>query len=157
VSAGGRRYDLLVQLKALWWNIDWQSRHRTVDQIAAVRSLHTAPDVVGLCELQRRSFTDWRDALESDGYTVVDSDRPDGARKLRVLLAVKRELRPVSRRRFASMRPGAVASAEIQQGGRRIEVHAVGVPNGTTNGWVKIDHLWALRAASSLAPTTRPR
>ena len=26
-----------------------------------------------------------------------------------------------------------------------MEVHAVHIPNGSSNGWVKIDHLWALR------------
>jgi endonuclease/exonuclease/phosphatase family metal-dependent hydrolase len=146
----------MTQLTVLWWNVDWQSR-RTEAQIEAVRTLPARPDVIALCELQQASFAEWHDVLEHDGYTVVDSDQPDNARRLRVLLAVKRALRPASRRRFEAMWPGTVASAQIQPGGRALEVHAVHIPNGTSNGWAKIDHLWSVRHGLEPSPGRPPQ
>ena len=72
----------------------------------------------------------WCDTLERDGYAVVEAHHPDKARQLRVLIAAKQALRPRSRRRFGSMWPGTVASAEIHPAGNPLEVHAVHVPNG---------------------------
>ena len=145
----------MVQLRLLWWNVDWQSR-RTDDQVAAVRRLRASPDVIALAELQRKSFAEWRVALNEDGYAVVECEQPESWRRLRVLLAVKRELEPVARQRFEAMRPGTVASAEIRAGGKRLEVHAVHIPNGTANGWAKIDHLHAVRRGLEPHPSGSP-
>jgi exonuclease III len=134
----------MSELRILWWNVDWQSR-QTDAQIKKVLGLRPRPEVIALCELQRRSFADWAAALAAKGYEVVDADRPHQSRRLRVLLAVKREFEPQPRKRFKRMWPGTQASALIDVGGAPAEIHAVHIPNGTKNGWAKIDHLRTVR------------
>ena len=86
--------NLIVQLRLLWWNVDWQSR-RTDDQVAAVRRLRTIPTRnrarrVAAQELRGMA----RGTRTRTATAVVESEQPESWRRLRVLLAVKRELSP---------------------------------------------------------------
>lgn len=63
-----------------------------------------------------------------------------------MLLASRMPIAPLSTARFGpSVRPQALRSARVSVAGSEVDIHAVHVPNGSANGWEKIDHMWALR------------
>lgn len=143
-------------LRVLWWNLDWNHVNRNDDQIAAVRALDEAPAVFGLSELSAHRAEKWREVFEPLGYEFIP-DPPDlGRRQLRVVLASRVPFKPLAKARFEGLRPQSHSSALIQIGNAEVEVHATHVPNGSANGWVKIEHFHALRAGLA-PPHERPQ
>ena len=125
--------------------------HSRPDQ--AVKQLRPQPAVLGLSEIDAARERAWVDAFND--YVFLESP-PLATRKNRVLLGVHELLwlRPVER--FRNVRPQTVRSALIEVSGSEIEIHAAHVPNGQSNGWVKIDDLLALRCGLEL-PHPRPQ
>jgi len=132
-------------LSLLWWNASWQHRGQTDDQIAAVLGLRRAPTVIGLCELTVSTSSRWRSALETRGYRVLADPPGLPSRHLRVLLAARSMHRDLGIERFGHVRHGALRGLSLQVHSTEVDVYAVHIPNGSVNGWEKIDHLESLR------------
>ena len=98
----------------------------------------------------------WRARLRAEGYEFVRSPPRLEDRQLRVMLGSRLPITAASVRRFTGVWPRALRSARLDREGSAIEVHAVHVPNGSTNGWVKIDHLHAIRRGLQ-PPHPRPQ
>ena len=155
MTVGGRpilnRHSVL---RLLWWNVSWEHSAETDQQIEAVRSLDPPPDVVALSEVDEYRENQWRNALEAD-LTFVDPPRDLPRRKLRVLLGCTSLVSSLPLDQFPGVRPQAMRSARVRVGEREVDVHAVHIPNGTSNGWMKIDHLWGVRVGLE-PPRPRP-
>lgn len=52
---------------------------------------------------------------------------------------------PVKQARGFVVWPRSIASARAAIADKEVDIHAVHIPNGSSNQWIKIDHLWALR------------
>ena len=146
----------MSELRFLWWNVDWQSAAQNDTRIKAVLNLRPAPDVVALTELSAARARAWRARLRAEGYEFVRSPPRLEDRQLRVMLGSRLPITAASVRRFTGVWPRALRSACLDLEGSAIEVHAVHVPNGSTNGWVKIDHLHAIRRGLQ-PPHPRPQ
>src|SRR4051812_34445253 len=107
--------------------------------------MNVLPDVVALCELSARTAADWRRSLRPKGYEFLRTHGSLRARQLRVLLGSRLRIRGLRTRRFRGVRPQALRAGRTAAGGIDLDVYAVHIPNGSQNGWVKIDHLTAIR------------
>src|SRR4051794_31337747 len=130
----------MADLQVLWWNVDWRSASNNDEQIAAVLGLGMRPDVVALSELNGSRARVWRRRLRAEGYAFARSPRGLPNRQLRVLLGARHAILAARIQRFAGVWPRAVRSVRIDFHGAAVDVHAVHIPNGSANGWVKIDH-----------------
>lgn len=139
-----------VDLRLLWWNVSWLHAGQTDRQIDAVLALPLPPDVVALTETKAGSAKSWQRRLRAEGYKFLRSPPGLAPGQIRVLLASRLPLRALPRRRFLGVRPNALRSGAVQVGDREVHVHAVHIPNGSGNGWVKIEHLEAVRHGTRL-------
>jgi exonuclease III len=150
--------------RLLWWNLNGpngERMHRQLDLIR--RDLDRFPDVLAFAEMLASSVAVLRDELPD--YTVIAPDGDLPANKRRSALAIRGdaealpaverfvipESHPVAQARGFSVWPRAIASALTDLLGQPVEIHAVHIPNGSSNGWIKIDHLWALRYGLELS------
>jgi endonuclease/exonuclease/phosphatase family metal-dependent hydrolase len=146
------------QYRLLWWNVNAPGADRMRRQLAAVRhDLGSLPDVLAFGEVLSSSLEVLREELED--YSVIAPAVELAAAKRRCVVAVRgvAEALPVSRRftiperhhvepaRGFRVWPRSIVSVGAELGGQPVEIVAAHIPNGSSNGWVKIDHLWALR------------
>lgn len=144
------------RLRVLWWNLAAPNPDRATRQIDLMLALRPKPDVIALCEVRE----DVVELLEArlHGYKVFAPDIDLKPMQRRVVMAARPEARELAIDQFQipddhsvpqargfHVRRHALRSISVTVDGRGIEVHAVHIPNGSSNGWEKIDHLWAVR------------
>lgn len=141
-----------------WWNLQGPSAERMRRQLELIRrELDPLPDVFAFAEVLASSAGALREELPD--YTVIapDGDLPPKKRRSALAIRGEAEALPTAERfqvperhhipeaRGFRIWPRSIVSAQTELTGQPVEVHAVHIPNGSSNGWVKIDHLWALR------------
>jgi endonuclease/exonuclease/phosphatase family metal-dependent hydrolase len=151
-----------------WWNLQGPGAERMRRQLELIRrELDPLPDVLAFAEVLASSADALREELPD--YTVIAPDGDLHPKKRRSALAIRgdAEALPTAERfqvperhhipeaRGFRIWPRSIVSARTELAGQPVEVHAVHIPNGSSNGWVKIDHLWALRYG--LERSTRPQ
>ena len=149
-----------VRWTLLSWNVAGRTR-RWPDQLAAIRRLD--PDVVALQEVTASTAGRWRQALASEGWCsfvfsfdlAPSSFAPTGPRRYGLVLASRLPLVVHDPERFAVPWQERVLSATIHLPNGSVEITTTHVPPGSSNGWIKIEHLEGLRlglAASGSTP-----
>lgn len=108
------------------------------DQWAAVRG--RGPDGVSLQEVRAQTVGQWRSLLEADGFNVLTTQHLVTNRRNFLLVASKVGLRPVDGWIEVPF-PELVLPVVL---GNEVELVATHVPNGSTYGMKKIEHLEAL-------------
>jgi endonuclease/exonuclease/phosphatase family metal-dependent hydrolase len=134
----GRSFSVLS------WNIDlFKASSASLDAIA---SLPEWPDVLMLQEVPTRSAGELRERLGELGYHTVYSCGDDAVEKDYGNVIASHA--PLTRLEVGSAEfpwPELVAHAEIDSWVGPVDVVTVHVPNGSGNGWKKIETLEALR------------
>src|SRR4051794_24523583 len=102
------------ELRLLWWNVSWQHRNRTADQINAVRTLPKQPNVLALCEVNAHTERVWRDAFPN--FLFADPPASLSAGANRVQLGAHEELRFEQQEHFFELDQGTVRSGQIEVG-----------------------------------------
>lgn len=144
--------------RLLWWNLQGPGAERMRRQLELIRrELDPLPDILAFAEVLASSADAMREELPD--YTVIapDGDLPPKKRRSALAIRGEAEALPTAERfqvperhhipeaRGFRIWPRSIVSAQTELAGQLVEVHAVHIPNGSQNGWVKIDHLWALR------------
>ena len=141
------------------WNVAGRTG-RWPEQFAAVRRID--PEVVALQEVTVRTAPVWREAFERDGWRsfvfsfdlAPKSFSPTGPRRYGLVLAARFPLIPRDPRRFHVPWPERVLSATVCLPHRRVEITTTHVPPGSSNGWIKVEHLEGLRLGLMAGPST---
>lgn len=133
-------------VRPLSWNIDGfaQKRRQTVwAQIDAVLDLRA--DVVCLQELRAESRDAWVAALSARYSSIHTTEHLLGERHNFLLIATDWDLKARPAKEFEVPFAELVASVVITLPGHGpVELTTTHVPNGSNNGWRKIDHLEGL-------------
>lgn len=144
--------------RLLWWNLKGPGAGRMRRQLRAARDEFEAlPTVLAFAEVLASSLQFLREELPD--YTVIAPTSDLKPTQRRSVLAIRGDAEELSAtERFTipgshqvpeargfQIWPRSMVSAQATLGGQAVEIHAVHIPNGSSNGWVKIDHLWALR------------
>lgn len=115
-----------------------------------------SPDVVTLQETRPSTHERWRDAAVADlGLPHVLSSletahsRLPRQRRLGVFMAARHPLSSDSRDQIQSPWPEKALSARLESPIGSIDLHAVYVPPGSSNGWVKVEVLESIFEALS--------
>ena len=143
----------------LSWNVSRRTR-RWPDQLAAVCRLD--PDVVALQEVTAYTAELWRQALVSEGWCsfvfsfdlAPSSFSPTGPRRYGLVLASRLPLVTHDPERFPVPWQERVLSATIDVPNGCVEITTTHVPPGSSNGWIKIEHLEGLRLAFAASGST---
>ncbi|MBK5116765.1 MAG: endonuclease/exonuclease/phosphatase family protein, partial [Thermoleophilia bacterium] len=142
----------------MWWNLNGPNANRLRAQVQRLCALRPLPELLGLCEVPTERVGDLRDLVQPVGYEVFPAASDLEPKIKQVVIASRLPARPISTARFKvradhpvreargfDVWPKAVSSIDVSAGEQALSVHAVHIPNGSRNGWVKFDHLWALR------------
>lgn len=133
--------------------ISWNLNARRTNLGLQVEALAVrAPDVVALQEVTPMTVAALRAALAKAGLPYAADSfalappyfAPTGARRYGLLTASRCEIVAEAPGRFALPWPERVLTVALLTPGGRVEVHNTHVPPGSSNGWVKIDHLVGL-------------
>lgn len=136
-------------MRLISWNVN--ARRTFVErQVAALAEFR--PDIIALQEVTPTSLLPLQIALRKAGWLhLVDSFSlapvefmPFGARRYGLFLASRYALVPQSPNLFRLPWPERVLSATVQTPSGFVNIHNTHVPPGSSNGWVKVDHLIAL-------------
>jgi endonuclease/exonuclease/phosphatase family metal-dependent hydrolase/tetratricopeptide (TPR) repeat protein len=132
-------------LSALTWNINLLTG--TGSTLEPLRRLPLLPDVVTLQEVARERFPEIGERLHDMGYPgVIYSGRPDATEKLYGnVIAARTALAPGMPAPPGFPWPQLVEHAVLDAQGEPLHVITVHVPNGSNNGWKKIETLDALK------------
>jgi exonuclease III len=133
-----------LNFRLLSWNVAGRAR-RLKDQVEAI--LEVGPDIVALQEVISRTAPIFCSAFLNSGYDfVVDSfglsadlEVLKGPRRYGQLIASRYPLTPLTPAHFNVPWPERVLSAIVHLPGRKIELHNVHIPPGSSNGWTKIE------------------
>ena len=129
-------------LSVLTWNINFRD-DRALGPLASLSNL---PDVVTLQEVKLSHETLIRRRLEDLGYAVVFSgDSAATDKRYATMVGARGRLAPTDLSAFGFPWPQLVAHATLATPGALVNLVTVHVPNGSGNGWTKIDALEALR------------
>jgi len=130
-----------ASLKLITWNIN--RRRATEEQAEALKS--RSPDLVALQEVRLGSLEVWREALADLGLRYVESTRELANDRRSFLLTASRW--PLCERGSRAIEvPMAelILSTYLKAPARPIQVINTHVPNGSSYGWRKVEHLEAL-------------
>ena len=141
-------------MEVRWALLSWNVAARTArwpDQFAAVRRLD--PDVVTLQEVTAHTAGLWREALIRSGWRsfifsfdlAPQSFLPTGPRRYGLVLAPRFPLASHDPQRFPVPWQERVLSATSFLPNGRVEITTTHVPPGSSNGWIKVEHLEGLR------------
>ena len=129
-------------LSVLTWNINFRAAS-TLEPLSALPSL---PDVVTLQEVTPKHSEGVRERLHKMGYATVYSGLEDASDKqYGNVIAALTQLTLVDSVALGFRWPQLAAHAVVDTPGGRINVVTVHVPNGSGNGWKKIDTFDALK------------
>lgn len=146
-------YDSTVAMRLVSWNVNGRYGPALKKQIELVRQAD--PALVCLQEVRSESVDAWTTALEAKGMTVETTRDLVGERTYFLLLAHRgRQVERKPARSFEVPYPELVLSLLIELYGGALEVITTHVPNGSANGWRKVEHLEGLYGTSRAA--TRP-
>jgi exonuclease III len=139
-------------VKVISWNVNRRRQPAHQMRVLAERR----PGIIALQEMTARSVADWVQALKAEGFhhvraTMLDASQVGrGAHASGVLIASRYPLNEHARVSFS------VPSWEEQVLSRLVEtpigelvIHNVHVPNGSDNGWAKVEVLEAVYAGLS--------
>ena len=70
------------QLRLLWWNVSWQHRKRTPEQIRAIQALSERPNMLALGELNARTEQAWREAFPDFVFADPPASLPDATNRV---------------------------------------------------------------------------
>jgi exonuclease III len=148
-------------MRLLSWNLNAR-RSRIAEQVAVLAE--RAPDVVALQEVTPSMAAPLSAHLRDAGLAhVVDSFSlapadfvPSGPRRYGLLTASRYPLTPELPGRFPVPWPERVLTTTAVIGGEAVELHVTHVPPGSSNGWVKIEHLEGLHRGLA-RPSVVPR
>ena len=135
--------------------ISWNTNKRRDD---AARQMHALaerkPDIIGLQEVTGRTVADWVEALEAEGFPYVRATVADsspivaGPHVSGVLIASRHPFGNQARQACVSYDVPSwrekVLSLIIATPLGEVAVHNVHVPNGSDNGWGKVEVLEAV-------------
>lgn len=129
-------------LSVLTWNINFRA-DRVLGPLASLPDL---PDVVTLQEVTLSHEALIRRRLEDLGYAVVSSgDSAATDKRYANMIAARGRLAPSDLSAFGFPWPQLVSHATLDTPGALVNLVTVHVPNGSGNGWKKIDALESLR------------
>jgi endonuclease/exonuclease/phosphatase family metal-dependent hydrolase len=131
-------------LQVATWNVAFRSA-------SVIDGLDRAckPDVVALQEVTDGQVGAFKERLAKMGLTEVyfSGCARAGTKRYGNLIASRYELKPVAVRTRPKLPwPQLIAVAEVAAGGHAVVVVNVHVPNGSRNGWAKVDTLEAVAA-----------
>jgi endonuclease/exonuclease/phosphatase family metal-dependent hydrolase len=127
------------------WNIHFQ----TADVLNGIQDLSPRPDVVTLQEVTNKHLDGIRKSLGAMGYAVLDScDAQRKVKRYGNVIAVSSDttIHRVALTGFPWPQLALGARIETQSG--PLSVITAHIPNGSGNGWRKIDALEALRSTA---------
>lgn len=136
-------------MRLISWNVN--ARRTFVErQVAALAKFR--PDIIALQEITPTNLLPFQIALRKAGWLhIVDSFSlapaeftPLGARRYGLLLASRYALTPQIPDLFQVPWPERVLSAAVQTPTGPVDIYNTHVPPGSSNGWVKVDHLIGL-------------
>ena len=141
--AAASTWTAMAELTLISWNVN--GNRRVDEQASAV--LAEAPDAVAPQEVRHGTLDDWRAELESAGFAVVSTQHLVGERTNFVLTASRHPIVEVApAKAFSVPFSERLLSTTLDVGGRRIELLNTHVPDGSGNGWRKVEHFEALYA-----------
>jgi exonuclease III len=120
------------------------------------------PDVVALQEVTPYTAELWRHALVTEGWCsfvlsfdlAPSSFSPSGPRRYGLALASRLSIVAHDPERFPVPWQERVLSAAVEVPHGCIEITTTHVPPGSSNGWIKIEHLEGLRAGVAAGSST---
>jgi exonuclease III len=134
-------------MRILSWNLN--GRCSTAPQVASILSLQ--PDVIALQEVTKTTVNILRAALAAAGYDCFDSFslapsdfQATGPRRYALIIASCYPLAAIPPGQFPVPWPERVLSAMARTPNGLVEIHNTHVPPGSSNGWIKIEHLSGL-------------
>ena len=126
--------------------LTWNLNRRTDEALEPLRALRKRPDVLALQEVSLEQLPSLTDALLALGYTVLDSCDPAATEKrYGTIVAVAAGIAAARVVTQGFPWPQLVMHARLQTDAGPLSVISVHVPNGSGNGWRKIEALEALR------------
>ncbi|MFQ3618240.1 MAG: endonuclease/exonuclease/phosphatase family protein [Cyanobacteriota bacterium] len=136
-------------MRLISWNVN---ARRTLVERQVTALAEFCPDIIALQEVTPTSLLPFQIALRKAGYLhIVDSFSlapvefiPLGPRRYGLLLASRYALAPQNPDLFQLPWPERVLSAAVQTPDGLVNIHNTHVPPGSSNGWVKVDHLIGL-------------
>jgi endonuclease/exonuclease/phosphatase family metal-dependent hydrolase len=134
-----------IPLSVLTWNINLVTgTAATLDRLAR---LSQRPDVVTLQEVTLKRAPEIIERLHHLGYTgAAYSGRPNASAKhYGNVIAARTHVTPCATAAFDFPWPQLVAHATLDTQGGPLDVVTVHVPNGSSNGWQKIETLESLK------------
>jgi len=126
--------------------LTWNFHRGTVDQLTPLERLEVRPGILTLQEVTVGRLPAIRRALEALGYSVLDSCVP-AAREKRYgnLVATSSQVAATAVPVEGFPWPQLALRVRLDVGSGPFSVVTVHIPNGSANGWRKIDALEALR------------
>ena len=142
--AAASTWTAMAELTLISWNVN--GNRRVDEQASAV--LAEAPDAVALQEVRRGTLDAWRAEFESAGFAVVATQHLVGERTNFVLTASRHPIVEVAPAKAFSVPFSRAASLDDDSTsvGGAIELLNTHVPDGSGNGWRKVEHFEALYA-----------
>src|SRR5262249_17263245 len=127
-----------TSLSVLTWNIN----RRAASVLERIDSLADLPDVVTLQEVNHLHEAPIRRRLEDRGYSVVSSvGSAATTKRYGNMIAAAGRLARCDPSSFGFPWRQLVCHATLDRPGARVNVVTVHIPNGSGNGWKKIDAL----------------
>jgi exonuclease III len=150
-------------VKVVSWNVNGNAA--VEDQADAV--LGVSPDLVALQEVRRGTVEMWKRKFAEDDFAAEDiftTEHLVGDRTNFLLVASRHPMAPAGRRRSPSLDfevpfPELVLSALVVVDGHELELINTHVPNGSSNGFRKVEHFEGLYRylSRTWSPHGRPR
>jgi exonuclease III len=132
--------DSTVAMRLVSWNVNGRYGPALKKQIELVGQAD--PALVCLQQVRSESVDAWTTALEAKGLTVETTRHLVGERTYFLLLAHGgRQVERKPARSFEVPHPELVLSLLIELYGEALKVITTHVPNGSANGWRKVEHL----------------
>jgi endonuclease/exonuclease/phosphatase family metal-dependent hydrolase len=135
-------------LRLLTWNVAGRQARRA-DQLRFVEA--RSPDLVCLQEITPGTVGFWVDGLARSGYQTVETSLPEARaptrkRQLGVLIASRLTRARPQLNAIEAPWPEKTLSVVVKTYQGEVVVHTAHIPPGSSNGWVKVETLEAIRA-----------
>src|SRR5918999_1957074 len=150
-------------MKIVSWNVNGNAP--VEDQADALLGVN--PDLIALQQLRRGTVEAWKRKLADGDFAaqnILTTEHLVGDRTNFLLVASRHPMAPTGRRRSPSLEfevpfPELVLSALVIVDGHELELVNTHVPNGSSNGFRKVEHFEGLyrHLARTWSPNGRPR
>jgi endonuclease/exonuclease/phosphatase family metal-dependent hydrolase len=136
-------------MRVISWNIQAGGGNRKAKLVDAV--IARRPDVVTFQEVTPWSVEPFRElfrrtelAYFADSFPRCNAGKLSGCRAYGELVASRWELEQIASTSFGAPWAEKVLSVDLKSPHGKIELHSVHLPNGSSNGWTKIDMFEAI-------------